>query len=129
MLAIRGDRCDDRDMLASARRCGNLAEIEKRPETRFSSLTSHLLTRAAAEACDGQSPAGDHTAMDKSNEMSTTAVRRRNKSRRGVMPRQNVLESLATLTPEVRSAVPLVAGSTAAPGSTLAQWVSSRAMR
>lgn len=45
------------------------------------------------------------------------------------MLRQNVLESLATLTPEVRSAVPLVAGSTAAPGSTLAQWVSSRAMR
>ena len=69
--------------------------------------------------------------MDKSNEMSTTAVRRRSKSRGGgtTMLRQNVLESLATLTPEVRSAVPLVAGSTAAPGSTLAQWVSSRAMR
>ena len=71
----------------------------------------------------------DHAVMDKSNEMSTTAIRRRNKSRGSVTPRQNVLESLATLTPEVRSAVPLVAGSTAAPGSTLAQWVSSRAMR
>ena len=109
------------------RASGNLAEIEKRPETRFSSLTSHLLTRGA---CDGHRVRQDHTVMDdKSNEMSTTAIRRRNKSRGSVTPRQNVLESLATLTPEVRSAVPLVAGSTAAPGSTLAQWVSSRAMR
>ena len=65
--------------------------------------------------------------MDKSNKKSTTAVRRRNKSRGG--GGQNVLESLATLTPEIRSAVPLVAGSTAAPGRTVAMWVSSRAMR
>jgi len=42
-------------------------------------------------------------------------------------PRRSVLDSLATLSPEIRSAVPLVAGPTAAPGSTVAEWVSQRA--
>ena len=60
----------------------------------------------------------------------STTMRRRTSTaasqRRSAM-QPGLFESLASLPPETRAAVPLVAGSTAAPGSVLSEWVSTRA--